>query len=169
MKYALRQRPDVILFGEARDAEGIKNAIALAETGHLVLTTIHSRSAAQTINKVISMFPAEEQAHIREQFSSTMAAIIVQKLAKRVGGGMFPVQEILLNTTAVENTVREDKLQQLNNIIYTNRNLGMQLLEDHLLYLIGKGIIEVEYAINIANDSTYLIKELVAKGIIKNR
>jgi twitching motility protein PilT len=123
MKYALRQRPDIILFGEARDSEGIKNAIALAETGHLVLTTIHSRSATQTISKIISMFPADEQNQVREQLSSTMGAIIVQKLAKRVGGGMFPVQEILLNVTAVENIIRENKLNQLNNAIYTNRQL----------------------------------------------
>jgi twitching motility protein PilT len=123
MKYALRQRPDIILFGEARDPEGIRNAIALAETGHLVMTTIHSRSAIQTVNKIISMFPADEQSQVREQLSSTMAAIIVQKLAKRVGGGMFPVQEILLNVTAVENIIRENKLNQLNNAIYTNRQL----------------------------------------------
>ncbi|MDR0281889.1 MAG: type IV pilus twitching motility protein PilT [Candidatus Peribacteria bacterium] len=84
MKYALRQRPDIILFGEARDPEGIKNAIALAETGHLVLTTIHSRSAAQTINKIVSMFPADEQSQVRNQLSDTIAAVIVQKLAKKI-------------------------------------------------------------------------------------
>ena len=84
MKYALRQRPDIIFFGEARDPEGIRNAIALAETGHLVLTTIHSRSAVQTVNKIISMFPAEEQDQVRNQLSTTMAAIIIQKLAKKI-------------------------------------------------------------------------------------
>ncbi|MDD2537095.1 MAG: PilT/PilU family type 4a pilus ATPase [Candidatus Absconditabacteria bacterium] len=168
MKYALRQRPDVILFGEARDPDGIRNAIALAETGHLVLTTIHSRSAAQTVNKIISMFPADEQSQIRNQISDTMAAIIVQKLAKRVGGGMVPVQEILLNNTAVENIIRENKLNQLNNTIYTNRAMGMQLLEDHLLFLASKGFIDLNNAVNIANDSDYLIKELAAKGLIQN-
>jgi twitching motility protein PilT len=81
---------------------------------------------------------------------------------------MFPVQEILLNTIAVENIIREDKLNQLNNAIYSSRGLGMQLLEDHLIYLIQKGIIDTEHAINLANDSSYIIKELVAKGIIKN-
>jgi twitching motility protein PilT len=83
MKYSLRQRPDIILFGEARDPEGIRNAIALAETGHLVLTTIHARSAVQTISKIISMFPADEQSQVRNQISDSMSAIIVQKLVKK--------------------------------------------------------------------------------------
>ena len=81
---------------------------------------------------------------------------------------MFPVQEILLNTIAVENIIREDKLNQLNNAIYSSRGLGMQLLEDHLIYLISKKVIDPEYAINLANDSSYLIKELTNKGLIKN-
>ena len=81
---------------------------------------------------------------------------------------MFPVQEILLNTIAVENIIREDKLNQLNNAIYTGRTLGMQLLEDHLIYLISKKIIDPEHAVNLANDNGYLVKELMAKGIIKN-
>ena len=169
MKYALRQRPDVILFGEARDPEWIRNAIALAETGHLVLTTIHSRSAAQTINKIISMFPADEQSQVRNQLSDTMAAIIVQKLAKKVWGGMLPVQEILLNNTAVENIIRENKLNQLNNTIYTNRNQGMQLLEDHIIYLASKGFIDINNSINLANDTDYLIRELAAKGLIQTQ
>lgn len=76
---------------------------------------------------------------------------------------MFPVQEILLNNTAVENIIREDKLNQLNNAIYSNRNIGMQLLEDHLLYLISKKIIDTDHAINLANDTSYLIKELTLK------
>lgn len=167
MKYALRQRPDVILFGEARDPEGIRNAIALAETGHLVLTTIHSRSAVQTINKIISMFPADEQSQVRNQISDTMASIIVQKLAKRKEWGMIPVQEILLTNTAVENIIRENKLNQLNNTIYTNRNMGMQLLEDHIVYLASKGLIDLNSAVNIANDTDYLVRELKAKNLIK--
>jgi twitching motility protein PilT len=167
MKYALRQRPDVILFGEARDPEGIRNAIALAETGHLVLTTIHSRSVVQTINKIISMFPADEQSQVRNQISDTMTSIIVQKLVKRKGGGgMIPVQEILLTNTAVANTIRENKLNQINNIIYTNRNIGMQLLEDHIVYLASKGFIDLNSAVDIANDTEYLVRELRAKSLI---
>ena len=120
MKYALRQRPDVILFGEVRDPESLRNAIALAETGHLVMTTIHSRSAEQTINKIIAMFPADEQPQIRNQLSENMTAIIIQKLVRvKDGNGMTPAFEILLNNTAVENTIRENKVNQIKNVIYT--------------------------------------------------
>jgi twitching motility protein PilT len=86
MKYAMRQRPDVILFGETRDPESLKNAIALAETGHLVLTTIHSRSAEQTINKIISMVPEDEQPIIKNQISENMTAVVIQKLMRTVDG-----------------------------------------------------------------------------------
>jgi twitching motility protein PilT len=124
MKYALRQRPDVILFGEARDPDSLRNAIALAETGHLVITTIHSRSAEQTINKIIAMFPADEQPQIRNQISENMTAIIIQKLLRtKDGKAMVPAHEILLNNTAVENTIRENKLNQIKNVIYTSRDI----------------------------------------------
>lgn len=161
MKYALRQRPDVILFGEARDPESLRNAIALAETGHLVLTTIHSRSAEQTINKIISMFPADEQPLIRHQMSENMTAIIVQKLLKRADwNGMVPAHEILLNNIAVWNTIREDKLNQLKNVIYTYRNLWMQMLEDDLIRLVMEWVITPETAIFNANDRDTLIRAL---------
>ena len=118
MKYAMRQRPDVILFGETRDSESLRNAIALAETWHLVLTTIHSRSAEQTINKIISMVPEDEQPIIKNQISENMTAIIVQKLMTAIEWKwMVPAHEILLNNKAVENTIRENKLNQLRNVI----------------------------------------------------
>ncbi len=165
MKYALRQRPDVILFGEARDPESLRNAIALAETGHLVLTTIHSRSAEQTINKIISMFPADEQPQIRNQVSENMTAIIIQKLLrKKDGKGMIPAFEILLNNTAVENTIRENKLNQIKNVMYTNRNMGMQILEDHLVKLVQSGDISIESAMSNANDHSQVQRELQALG-----
>ncbi|MDD4714369.1 MAG: PilT/PilU family type 4a pilus ATPase [Candidatus Absconditabacteria bacterium] len=165
MKYALRQRPDVILFGEIRDPESLRNAIALAETGHLVLTTIHSRSAEQTINKVISMFPADEQPQIRNQISENMTAIIIQKLIRKADGkGMIPAHEILLNNIAVENTIRENKLNQIKNVMYTNRNSGMQLLEDHLVQLVEAGLITPEAAMANANDHGQIQRELIALG-----
>lgn len=160
LKYALRQRPDIILFGEARDAVGIKNAIALAETGHLVLTTIHARSATQVIQKIISMFPAEEEAQVTNQMADILSAIIIQKLVKKIDQGMVPVQEILLNTAAIANTIREHKFNQIQNLIYANRAMGMQLLEDHLAYLCGKGYISIEEALANANDVAYLQTEL---------
>jgi twitching motility protein PilT len=165
MKYTLRQRPDVILFGEARDPESLRNAIVLAETGHLVLTTTHSRSAEQTINKIISMFPADEQSQIRNQISENMTAIIIQKLLrKKDGKGMIPAFEILLNNTAVENTIRENKLNQIKNVMYTNRNMGMQILEDHLVKLVQSGDISIESAMSNANDHSQVQRELQALG-----
>jgi twitching motility protein PilT len=165
MKYALRQRPDVILFGEIRDPESLRNAIALAETGHLVMTTIHSRSAEQSINKIISMFPADEQPQIRNQISENMTAIIVQKLLRKTDGkGMVPAHEILLNNTAVENTIRENKLNQIKNVMYTNRNIGMQLLEDNLAALAAQGLITPEMAMANANDHDHVKRELQTKG-----
>ncbi len=167
MKYALRQRPDIILFGEARDIVSIDNAIALSETWHLVMTTIHSRSAEQTIAKIVSMFPADKQDQIRDNLAENMVAIIVQKLIRTVDGkGMVPVHEILLNNTAVANTIRENKLNQIKNIIYTNRNIGMQILEDNLVQLVEAKQIAPEQAFLAANDHEHLKRELSAKGLI---
>ncbi|MDR0860852.1 MAG: PilT/PilU family type 4a pilus ATPase [Candidatus Peribacteria bacterium] len=165
MKFALRQRPDVILFGEIRDPDSLRNAIALAETGHLVMTTIHSRSAEQTVNKIISMFPADEQPQIRNQISENMTAIIIQKLMRKADGkGMVPAHEILLNNTAVENTIRENKMNQIKNVMYTNRNVGMQLLEDNLAILAAQGLITPEMAMANANDHDHVKRELQTKG-----
>ena len=153
MKYAMRQRPDVILFWEARDPESLRNAIALAETGHLVLTTIHSRSAEQTINKIVSMFPVDEQPTIKNQLAENMTAIIIQRLIKRADeDGVTTAHEILLNNKAVENVIRENKMNQLNNIMYTNRSSGMQLLEDNLAELVSEWKITAEVALFNAND-----------------
>ena len=161
MKYAMRQRPDVILFGETRDSESLRNAIALAETWHLVLTTIHSRSAEQTINKIISMVPEDEQPIIKNQISENLTAVVVQKLIRTVDGKwMVPAHEILLNNKAVENTIREDKMNQLRNVMYTYRASGMCLLEDDLVRLVGKWKITAEMAMFNANDRTALKREL---------
>lgn len=166
MKYALRQRPDVILLWESRDPESLRNAIALAETGHLVLTTIHSRSAEQTINKIISMFPADEQPIIKHQIAENMTAIIVQKLLKKSDWAwMIPAHEILLNNTAVENTIREDKLNQLKNVMYTYRTSWMQMLEDDLARLVIQWQISPDMALFHANDRDGLIRTLTGEWV----
>ena len=167
MKYAMRQRPDVILFGETRDPESLKNAIALAETWHLVLTTIHSRSAEQTINKIISMVPENEQPTIKNQISENLTAIVIQKLLRTADWKwMVPAHEILLNNTAVENTIRENKMNQLRNVIYTYRASGKLLLEDDLLRLVKEWKITVEAAMFDANDRAALKRELTENGLI---
>ena len=165
MKYAMRQRPDVILFGETRDPESLRYAVMLAETWHLVLTTIHSRSAEQTVNKIISMFPVDEQPTIKNQIWENMTAIVIQKLIKTVDGKwMIPAHEVLLNNSAVENTIRENKLNQLKNVMYTYRSAGMLLLEDDLVRLVMEGKISVEQAMFYANDKDSLKRELEWKA-----
>jgi len=164
MKYAMRQRPDVILFWETRDPESLRYAVMLAETWHLVLTTIHSRSAEQTVNKIISMFPVDEQPTIKNQISENMAAIVIQKLIKTSDGKwMIPAHEVLLNNSAVENTIRENKLNQLKNVMYTYRSAGMLLLEDDLVRLVMEGKISVDMAMFYANDRDALKRELETK------
>ena len=167
MKYAMRQRPDVILFWETRDPESLRHAIALAETGHLVLTTIHSRSAEQTVNKIISMFPVDEQPTIKNQISENLTAIIIQKLIKTWDGKwMIPAHEILLNNTAVENTIRENKMNQLKNVMYTYRSSWMQLLEDDLVRLVVNWKITAEMALFCANDRDTLKRWLTEHWVI---
>ncbi len=167
MKYALRQRPDVILFWETRDSESLKNAIALAETWHLVLTTIHSRSAEQTLNKIIAMVPEDEQPTIKNQISENMTAVVIQKLLRTADWkGMIPAHEILLNNTAVENIIRENKMNQLKNVMYTYRSNGMWLLEDDLVRLVKLGKITAEMAAFNANDRGTLKRELAENGLI---
>jgi len=167
MKYAMRQRPDVILFGETRDPESLRNAIALAETWHLVLTTIHSRSAEQTINKIIAMVPEDEQPTIKNQISENMTAIVVQKLLRTVDWEwMVPAHEILLNNVAVENTIRENKMNQLKNVMYTYRANWMSLLEDDLYRLVKNKKITSEIALLNANDRGALKRELAEGGLL---
>ncbi len=165
MKYAMRQRPDVILFWEARDPDSLRYALMLAETWHLVLTTIHSRSAEQTVNKIISMFPVDEQPTVKNQLWENMAAIVIQKLIKTADGKwMTPAHEVLLNNSAVENTIRENKLNQLKNVMYTYRSSGMLLLEDDLVRLVMEWKITAEMAMFYANDRDTLKRELEQKS-----
>ena len=167
MKYAMRQRPDVVLFWETRDPESLRNAIALAETWHLVLTTIHSRSAEQTINKIISMFPVDEQPTIKNQISENLTAIVIQKLLRTVDWvSMVLAHEILLNNTAVKNTIRENKMNQLRNVMYTYRASWMWLLEDDLLRLVAEWKITPEMALFNANDRAILKRELTEHWLL---
>ena len=144
--------------------ESLRNAVALAETWHLVLTTIHSRSAEQTINKVISMFPVDEQPTIKNQISENLTAIIVQRLIKKADWKwVVTAHEIMLNNKAIENTIRENKMNQIRNVIYTYRSSGMCLLEDYLLNLVDEWLITPEAALFNANDRDYLSRSLSQK------
>ena len=161
MKYALRQRPDVILFGEIRDLDGIRNAILLS---------VHARSAEQVLNKIVGSFNSSEQNQIRVQLAENLWAIVVQKLLKRQDqAGLALAQEVLLNTTAVANLIRDNKLNQLKSTMYTNRMWGMQIMEESLLSLVEKGMITVHQAIQAANNPEYVQRELITRELIENK
>ena len=147
LKAALREDPDVILVGEMRDVETISLTLTLAETGHLVFATLHTNDASQTVDRVIDVFPADQQDQIRTQFSMALAAVISQRLVPKIGGGRVAAYEVLLGTSAVSNLIREGKVRQLRNIISTSQRDGMMVLEQSLGNLLTQGVISVEEAL----------------------
>ncbi len=146
LKAALREDPDVILVGEMRDIETISLTLTLAETGHLVFATLHTNDASQTVDRIIDVFPADQQEQIRTQFAMSLAAVISQRLVPKIGGGRVAAYEILMGTSAVSNLIREGKVRQLRNIIATGQREGMCVLEQSLGNLVAQGIISVEEA-----------------------
>jgi twitching motility protein PilT len=147
LRAALREDPDVVLVGEMRDLETIQLTLTLAETGHLVFGTVHTNDAAQTIDRIIDVFPADQQEQIRTQFSMSLAAVISQRLIPRIGGGRVAAYEILMGTPAITNLIREGKIRQIRNLIATGQREGMMVLEQHLAQLISAGIIAYEDAV----------------------
>ena len=142
----LRADPDVILVGELRDPETMAAALAAAETGHLVLSTLHTADAAQTIDRVIDAFPPDAQAHARSQLASVLSAVVALRLVPRKAGGRCAAAEILTGTDAVRSLVREGKTHQLRNVLMTGRAAGMQTLEAHLSDLTARDEISLETA-----------------------
>ncbi len=156
LKHVLRQDPNVIMVGEMRDLETISTAVTLAETGHLVLATLHTYSAAQTIDRIIDIFPPYQQGQIKSQLSSVLTAVISQRLLPRVGGGRIAAREILLNNEAVANLIREGKIAQIKSAIETNSSIGMVTLDRHLKQLYQAGEITKESAISQMDDTRLL-------------
>jgi twitching motility protein PilT len=146
LKAALREDPDVVLVGEMRDLETIRLTLTLAETGHLVFATLHTNDAAQTVDRIIDVFPADQQDQIRTQFSMALAAVIAQRLIPRVGGGRVAAYELLIGTPAISNIIREGKVRQLRNLIATGQKDGMMVMEQSLAHLVAAGIISYEDA-----------------------
>jgi len=146
LKAALREDPDVVLVGEMRDLETIQLTLTLAETGHLVFATLHTNDASQTVDRVIDVFPADQQEQIRTQFSMSLAAVISQRLVPRIGGGRVAAYEVLLGTSGVSNLIREGKVRQLRNIIATGQREGMFVLEQSLGNLVSQGVITMDDA-----------------------
>ena len=148
LRHVLRQDPDVILVGEMRDLETTSAAITAAETGHLVLSTLHTVNAPQTIERIIDIYPSDEQNQIRSMLSNTLQAVISQTLFKRQDGpGMVPGIEVMLCTPAVRNCIRENRVYEIPNIIATSRALGMQSLDDGIMQLYANGRISRQDAV----------------------
>lgn len=139
LRSALREDPDVILVGELRDLETIRLALTAAETGHLVFGTLHTTSAAKTIDRVVDVFPAEEKSMVRSMLSESLQAVVSQTLMKKVGGGRIAAHEIMLGTPAIRNLIREDKVAQMYSAIQTGGSIGMQTLDSCLSKLLSSG------------------------------
>ena len=146
LRSALREDPDIILVGEMRDLETIRLALTAAETGHLVFGTLHTTSAAKTIDRVVDVFPAEEKAMVRSMLSESLQSVISQTLIKKIGGGRVAAHEIMIGTPAISNLIREDKVAQMYSAIQTGGSLGMQTLDMCLKGLVAKGLISRENA-----------------------
>src|SRR5258706_1382592 len=152
LRSALREDPDVVLIGEMRDLETIASAITIAETGHLVLATLHTNSASQSIDRMIDVFPPHQQPQIRAQLSNILMAICSQRLIPAIGGGRIAAAEILIATPAVRNIIREGKCHQLEAVIQTGAEHGMQSMDKTLVSLIHNGTISYDEARNYAVD-----------------
>ncbi|MEN7343866.1 MAG: type IV pilus twitching motility protein PilT [Pseudomonadota bacterium] len=146
LRSALREDPDVILVGELRDLETIRLALTAAETGHLVFGTLHTSSAAKTIDRVVDVFPAAEKEMVRTMLSESLKAVISQSLLKKVGGGRIAAHEIMIGTPAIRNLIREGKIAQMYSAIQTGQASGMQTLDQNLSELLMKGVITKEEA-----------------------
>ena len=146
LRSALREDPDVILVGELRDLETIRLALTAAETGHLVLGTLHTTSAAKTIDRIIDVFPGEEKAMVRSMLSESLQAVVSQTLLKREGGGRVAAHEVLIATSAVRHLIREDKVAQMYSAIQAGGSLGMQTLDAALSRLVKEGAVSLDEA-----------------------
>ncbi|BCN92714.1 twitching mobility protein [Thiomicrorhabdus immobilis] len=146
LRSALREDPDVILVGEMRDLETIRLALTAAETGHLVFGTLHTSSAAKTIDRIIDVFPAEEKEMVRSMLSESLRAVISQALLKKTTGGRIAAHEIMLVNSAIRNLIREAKVPQMYSVIQTSKKLGMQTMDQNLQDLVAKNLITREDA-----------------------
>jgi twitching motility protein PilT len=164
LRAALREDPDIVLVGEMRDLETIAIAIETAETGHLVFGTLHTTTAASTVDRMIDQFPADRQAQIRVMLSESLKGVISQTLCKKIGGGRVAAREILLATPAISNLIREGKTFQIPSIIQTSKRLGMLTLNDALMDLVERKVVEPDEAYMKAVEKTGLVSSMKAKG-----
>lgn len=144
LRSALREDPDVILVGELRDQETISLALTAAETGHLVFGTLHTSSAAKTIDRIIDVFPGSDKSMVRSMLSESLKTVIAQKLLKKIGGGRVACHEIMMGTPAIRNLIREDKVAQMYSIIQTSSSVGMRTMEQSAKQLVAKNIVDID-------------------------
>lgn len=152
LRHVLRQDPNVIMVGEVRDLETMSSTITLAETGHLVLATLHTHNASQTIDRIIDVFPPHQQGQVRLQLSISLSGIISQKLLPKVSGGRVAAREILINTPAVANIIRENKIPQIKTVIQTSADIGMFSMEQDIKKLLNSSQIDEATAIAYLNS-----------------
>jgi twitching motility protein PilT len=164
IRRALRQDPDIILVGEMRDLETIEAAISAAETGHLVFGTLHTNSAAKTVDRIVDAFPANMKDMIRTQLASSLVAVISQVLCKKVGGGRVAAYEIMVNTTSIASLIRENKTFRISSDIQTGANLGMITMDTHLMSLVNRELVTPDEALEKAQDPLVMREKLVQSG-----
>lgn len=157
LRSALREDPDVILVGEMRDLETIRLAISAAETGHVVFATLHTTSAAKTIDRIIDVFPGDEKDMIRSMLSESLRAVITQTLLHKEGGGRVAAHEIMIATPAIRNLIRENKVPQMQSVIQTSKTQGMQTLDQCLQILVQKGMISIKEARSKADNKELFV------------
>jgi twitching motility protein PilT len=158
LRAALREDPDVILVGEMRDLETVSLALTAAETGHLVLTTLHTSSAAKTIDRIIDVFPAEQKSQVRSMLAESVQAVVAQTLMPRKDIGRIVGCEVMIATTAIRNLIREDKIYQIPSMIQAGGKVGMQSLDQHLLTLVSEGKIERTEAAKHADNAKLFLE-----------
>jgi twitching motility protein PilT len=165
LRAALREDPDVVLIGEMRDLETVSIALETAETGHLVFATLHTTTAATTIDRIIDQFPSDSQEQIRVMLADSLRGVISQTLCRKIGGGRVAAREVLFNTPPIANLIRERKTFQIGSIVQTSKRLGMQTLNDSLFELVETRQIELEEAYVNATDKTNFLALVKGKGM----
>ncbi len=157
LKAALREDINVVLLGEMRDYESVSAALTIAETGHLVFATLHTNDAAQSIDRIVDVFPAAQQPQIRGQLASVLAGVVSLRLLPKIGGGRVPAFEIMVANHAIRNVIRDNKIYEIQNIIHTNLEEGMVPLDKTLALLVKQGLVEFEVAQNFVLDQEYFL------------
>ena len=164
IRRALRQDPDIILVGEMRDLETIEAAISAAETGHLVFGTLHTNSAAKTVDRIVDAFPANMKDMIRTQLASSLVAVISQVLCKKIGGGRIAGYEIMVNTNSIASLIRENKTFRITSDIQTGAQLGMITMDTHLMSLVNRELVTPDEALEKAQDPLVMREKLLQMG-----